>query len=55
MALGRDEKDVGVRSLSCGVAGNQVARLAVVAGAGWTHRECHNLILSEARLNGLRS
>jgi len=50
VALGRDEKDVGVRSLSCGVAGNQVARLAVAAGAGWTHAGCRNLILSGARL-----
>jgi len=33
VALGRDEKDVGVRSLSCGVAGNQVERHSV-AGAG---------------------
>jgi hypothetical protein len=43
VALGRDEKDVGVRSLSCGVAGNQLGRQAVAAGAGWTHVACRNL------------
>jgi hypothetical protein len=45
VALGRDEKDVGVRSLSCGVAGNQVAQLVVAAGAGCTHAAGRNLIL----------
>lgn len=45
VALGRDEKDVGVRSLSCGVAGNQVERQSVAVGAVITHAACRNLIL----------
>jgi hypothetical protein len=45
VALGRDEKDVGVRSLSCGVAGNQVERPSVAVGAGSYHAACRNLIL----------
>jgi len=45
VALGRDEKDVGVRSLSCGVAGNQVERQSVAVGAGSYHAACRNLIL----------
>jgi hypothetical protein len=34
VAFGRDERDVGVRSLSCGVAGILEAQLAVAAEAG---------------------
>jgi hypothetical protein len=45
VAVGRDEKDVGVRSLSCGVAGIQVERPSVAVGAGKCHAACRNLIL----------
>lgn len=44
VGLGRDEKDVGVRSLSCGVAGNQ-ERHSVATGAGKTHTACRDFIL----------
>jgi len=46
VGLGRDEKDVGVRSSDWGVAEKKVARLAAAAGAGWTHAASRNFKVS---------